>query len=182
MIKIAIVGKMCSGKSYLSDFIVEYYYTKKNLNIKKVAFADKVYELARDLFNMKEKDRKLLQSIGTKMREIDCDVWINYLLKTHKNENIIVEDGRYENEIKALHKNGFYIIKLELDKDTQFTRLKIKYPETYKKHIVNMEHESETCCDLIPKKYYNCIVKSDENLIEFIRTHLLDKDIMLKFF
>ena len=30
---------------------------------------------------MKIKNRELLQSIGTKMREIDEDIWIKYVLK-----------------------------------------------------------------------------------------------------
>ena len=179
--KIAISGKMCTGKTFISNLLINHF-EKENIKLHKLSFADDVYKIARELFSMKTKNRQLLQSIGTKMREIDSNVWVNYLLKTHKNENLIVEDGRYENEIKALHKNGFYIIKLELDKDTQLKRLMEKYPDTYNNHIKNLNHESETSSDLIPKKYFNCIVKSDEKLIEFIRTHLLENEIMLKFF
>ena len=48
------------------------------------SFGKKVKDVAVDLFNMKEKDRTLLTSIGTKMREIDSEVWINYILKQTK--------------------------------------------------------------------------------------------------
>ena len=55
---------------------------------------------------MKIKNRELLQSIGTKMREIDEDIWIKYVLKNNKN-NIIIDDLRYPNELEAL-KRKFY--------------------------------------------------------------------------
>ena len=70
MTKIAITGKMCSGKTTIANYLIE-----KNNQFVKISFADKVKEIATDLFNMKEKNRYLLQSIGTKMREIDEDVW-----------------------------------------------------------------------------------------------------------
>ena len=41
------------------------------------------------------------------MREIDPDVWINYVLNRTKNEQyLIVDDVRYKNEIKALKNKG----------------------------------------------------------------------------
>ena len=57
-----IVGKMCSGKSTLSNKIIKYY-KRFGIKLEKRAFADKVYELARDLFDMKKKNRLLLQQI-----------------------------------------------------------------------------------------------------------------------
>ena len=72
--KIAITGKMCSGKSTLARIIKE-----TNSNYVIYSFGQKVKDVAKDLFNMKEKDRSLLTSIGTKMREIDYEVWINYV-------------------------------------------------------------------------------------------------------
>ena len=44
-----------------------------------LSFADKIYDIAYDLFDMKEKDRKLLQDIGQKMREIDEKIFIKYI-------------------------------------------------------------------------------------------------------
>ena len=51
--KIAIIGKMCSGKSTLTQQIIKYYLKHKRIIFKKVAFADKVYDIAYNLFNMK---------------------------------------------------------------------------------------------------------------------------------
>ena len=65
MVKIAITGKMYGGKTTIAKYIME-----KNNNFIKLSFADKVKEIASDLFDMKEKDRYLLQSIGTKMLKL----------------------------------------------------------------------------------------------------------------
>ena len=115
--RIAILGKMCSGKTTTSNFIIDYLKNNENIIIKKVSFATKVYDIAYDLFDMKIKNRELLQSIGTKMREIDEDIWIKYVLKNNKN-NIIIDDLRYPNELKALKKE-IYIIKLDLIKSSK---------------------------------------------------------------
>ena len=164
--KIAIHGKMCSGKTTTSNFIIDYY-KNKGIILKKVAFADKVYELAYDLFNMKDKDRKLLQSIGTKMREIDNDVWINYVLNNNK-DNIIIDDARYINELKALKENGFIIIKLDLEKDIQLKRLKECYPDTYINHIKNLNHESENNSDLLDDSFFDIVLKSNNEILNNI--------------
>lgn len=79
--------------------------------LKKFAFADKVKEIAKDLFNMKHKNRELLQKIGQSMRVIDKYVWINYLLyKINNEDRVIIDDIRYPNEL-ILRDRGFIIIK-----------------------------------------------------------------------
>ena len=86
--RIGLMGKMASGKSTLAARIM-----KKYPNIKKLSLAEPVKEIANNLFNMKDKDRHLLQQIGTKMREIDPDVWVDTLLrKINDCDNIIVDD------------------------------------------------------------------------------------------
>jgi adenylate kinase family enzyme len=162
--RIAILGKMCSGKTTTSNFIIDYLKNNENIIIKKVSFATKVYDIAYDLFDMKIKNRELLQSIGTKMREIDEDIWIKYVLKNNKN-NIIIDDLRYPNELEALKRENFIIIKLELDKDTQLKRLKKCYPDTYQNHINNMNHESESLMDTMDNSEFDFILKSDDNIL-----------------
>ena len=72
--KIAICGKMASGKTTLADWFVD------NHDFLKISLAAKVKEIGVNLFGMKQKDRRLLQQIGMKMREIKEDVWIDYLI------------------------------------------------------------------------------------------------------
>ena len=71
--KIAIAGRMASGKTTLANHLVD-------MGYQKVSLAGKVKEIARDLFQMEEQDRPLLQQIGMKMREIRPSVWIDYII------------------------------------------------------------------------------------------------------
>ena len=77
--KIAIIGKMCSGKTTSANLIKQ-----MDNRYEIFSFGKKVKEVAVDLFQMQEKDRTLLTSIGTKMREIDPDIWVNYVLNQAK--------------------------------------------------------------------------------------------------
>ena len=152
--KIALIGKMCSGKTYVSSILM------RRCALKKFAFADKVKEVAKDLFNMNRKDRKLLQHIGQSMRNIDQHVWINYLLyKIEDEDRVIIDDVRYPNELQALRERDFIIIKLIVDKETQQKRLMETYPNNYTEHIDNMNHISEMHIDKMEADYE---IKSDD--------------------
>ena len=71
MMKIAITGKMCSGKTTLSNYLCQI-----EPRFQVFSFGKKVKQVASDLFGMDPliKDRSLLTSLGQKMREIDPDV------------------------------------------------------------------------------------------------------------
>ena len=158
--KIGLIGKMCSGKTHVSNIL------SRRCALKKFAFADKVKDIANDLFNMKRKNRKLLQEIGQSMRVIDPNVWINYLLYLIQEEDrVIIDDIRYPNELQALHERDFIIIKLIVDKETQRKRLMETYPETYVQHLDRLNHESETYVDILNADFE---IKSDEHVIENI--------------
>lgn len=137
--KIGIIGKMCSGKSTLAKNI-----QKKYNNYVITSFAEKIKILAKELFNMDIKDRKLLQMIGTKMRDINPDVWVNFTIDKFKNnENVIIDDVRYQNEIDKLKKENYLLIYLYISNDVQINRLKNTYKNNYQQHIDNLNHESE---------------------------------------
>ena len=146
--KIAIHGKMCYGKTTLANIIREF-----DNDFKILSFGQKVKDIAKDLFNVNYKDRTLLTNIGTKMREIDSDVWANYTINMGKiYDNVIIDDLRYQNEHDLCMKNGYKIIVLTLPKDIQIERLKSCYPDNYLDHIDNLEHESENgieCSDCL---------------------------------
>tara|TARA_Y100001970_G_C14191083_1_gene835435 strand:+ start:172 stop:729 length:558 start_codon:yes stop_codon:yes gene_type:complete len=139
--KIAVTGKMCSGKTTLCNYLCEL-----EPRFKIFSFGKKVKQVASDLFQMDPmvKDRTLLTSIGQKMREIDQDVWVNYVIKQCKDvEYCLVDDLRYQNEYEALVKNGFKIIQLNISDELQEERIKQVYPDNYKDHLKNRDHASE---------------------------------------
>ena len=142
---ILICGKMVSGKTSLRNLIMSIYPQYEHR-----AFGDKVKDIAHDLFSMdkdkSKKDRDLLVGIGTKMREINPDVWANYVRNSIKpNDNIIIDDLRYKNELKVIQKlpKPWFIIKIIISPDLQLKRLKKTYPHTWKTHLGNIKHHSE---------------------------------------
>ena len=139
--KIAVTGKMCSGKTTLCNYLCE---LEPRFEI--FSFGKKVKSVASDLFQMNPevKDRTLLTSIGQKMREIDPDVWVNYVISECKDtEYCLVDDLRYQNEYEALVNNGFKIIQLNISDELQEERIKIVYPDNYEDHLKNRNHSSE---------------------------------------
>ena len=137
--KIGICGQMCSGKTTIANYIVS-----KDKSYYITSFAKKLKEIAKDLFGMENKDRKLLIDIGKKMREIDKDVWVNYTIKENNNyQNIIIDDVRYLNEINKLKENNWVIIKLIISEKLQLERLKITYPNSWEKHYKHIKDNSE---------------------------------------
>jgi len=117
--RIALGGKMGTGKSSIADFLV------KAFQFKRYSFAAKLKELARELFNMDIKDRVLLQMLGTKIREIEADAWVNYVMKQVNTEaplRCVIDDMRYLNEADILRENGFILVKLQCSTNVRLNR------------------------------------------------------------
>lgn len=138
--KIAIHGPMCSGKTTISEIIKDH-----NSDYKTYSFGGKVKEIARDLFKMNGKDRSLLINVANKMKEINPDVWANYIvdeIKRDNKDNCIIDDLRFQNELDCL--DDWLFISLTTPKEVRIERIIKLYPENYKDHIKNMDDISET--------------------------------------
>ena len=135
--KFAIYGPMCSGKTTIANII-----QNENNNYEIFSFGGKIKELARELFDMKNKDRSLLINIASKMREIDEDVWAKYVInQTKDKEFCIIDDLRFQNELNYLE--GWKIICLTTPLNVRLERLKNLY-DNHEDHVKNMKHKSET--------------------------------------
>ena len=140
--KIAITGKICSGKSTLANKL------KNILKLEKYSFANNVKKYAKEIFEMEYKDRKLIQDFAEKMKEIDNNIWIKQLDKEIKDKvHIIIDDLRFENEYKYLKANKYYIIKLVIDKNQQIKRIEDLYKDKAPEHLERLEHISECNID-----------------------------------
>lgn len=135
MVHIAFVGKAGSGKTTLSNYLVDKY------NFVKLSFAKPVKDIARNYFGLKgAKHRDLLQAIGQKMREIDENVWINILLRKVIKINfayassIVIDDCRYKNEAETLSKWNFILIRL--------IGRQLKLTKEQSRHLSEMELEN----------------------------------------
>ena len=147
--KIAICGKMCSGKSTLANHIMRSF-----PGYQKYSFAQRVKELCSDLFGMKGKDRPLLIQFANSMRDIDENVWINQVLQeTRGNKDCIIDDVRYQNEVDALIQDGWIFIQLHIPYGLQKKRIMRVYPDNYQDHLDAMNHISESNSFTFPQGY-----------------------------
>jgi len=157
--KIAICGKMCSGKSTLANYIMSSY-----PGYQKYSFAQKVKELCVELFDMEGKDRVLLINFANKMRDIDGKVWVNHVLKqTESKEKCIIDDVRYQNEVDALIEDGWSFIQLNVPNELQKKRIMELYPDNYQEHIQSMNHISERNEFVIPEGYPRLVLDTSES-------------------
>lgn len=163
MHRIVFIGKIASGKSFASSIL-----QKKYPKVKKLSFATPVKEIAVEHFSMTNKDRKLLQIIGTTGRAIDENVWVNKLLsKIHEGRSYVIDDARFINECNHLRNKGFSIVYLKVDRETRIQRIKDLYKENAQNHIDNMDDESEN--QLRPEDAdFVWEVKTEEELYEKI--------------
>jgi len=107
-----INGKARSGKDTMADYIV------KKIGAKKVWFAKPLKDMGIKYFgltneecydNKTEFSRRVLQSLGTTLREeIDKNFWVNMVIKQISEfsaegyEHFVISDCRYKNEIIEL--------------------------------------------------------------------------------
>ena len=165
---IAISGPMCSGKTTIANLICNL-----NTDYKIYSFGGKIKALAKELFDMSSKDRSLLINIANKMKEINKDVWINYLHKQClKENNCIIDDLRFENELESLKNNpnnSWHFIVIQIPTEIRIKRIKELYPKNYEDHIKNMDDISEKGLIDFPKErtlYIN--YENEDNILETI--------------
>ena len=153
--KIAVFGKMRSGKNTVADILTHEHYFKQ------FAFGDGIGEIIEKYFPedwVGGKPRKHYQHIGQQLRVLNPDVWINYLLRTVEKygedcrflrqcpNNIVVTDGRQLNEAKRLKEEGFLIVKVTAPEELRIKRMEAS-GDVYSPELLS--HETELQVDLI---------------------------------
>lgn len=163
---------MGSGKTTLANVLEGYY------GFHRFSFADKLKQVAMDLWGLtheevygERKNRRLLQDLGMKMREIDENVWVNYLIRElNARESltedyklqpyltpisftnmVVVDDLRYKNEYIKLRENGFVMVRINADEGIRQKRI----GDTFK----NTGHSSE--CDLDDIKDWDVVINNN---------------------
>tara|TARA_Y100000389_G_scaffold202779_1_gene249171 strand:- start:12498 stop:13058 length:561 start_codon:yes stop_codon:yes gene_type:complete len=160
--KIAISGKMGSGKSFVAEKIVE------EFGYYKTALAAKVKELAGELFDMKYKNRGLLINFATKMREIDSYVWINCVLRETKDisDNIVLDDLRLQNEYETLKSKGWFLIKIDIPEEIRLHRLVEKYGTKFVEHQNHFQSFTENDVVTMNDNCFDLVIKNDDDMTE----------------
>lgn len=162
--KVAITGKMRSGKDTLAKFFID------NIDANQLAFGDGIKKVAKAYFPeivVEGKPRKLYQDIGQQFRQIDADVWVKDLNRVLTNltdigeTEFVVSDVRQMNEYLYLKKMGFTVIKVEAHDEIRKERIQrsgdIYLPEDF-------YHETEVAVDSIPCDY---LLENNTTLLDF---------------
>jgi hypothetical protein len=114
----SFVGRMASGKSTYADEMARKMSSELGIRIYRASLSAKISEVAKELFGMEGKDRRLLQKIGTKMREIDPEVWARLLVQNaiaFKTMPMIIDGIRTHGEEAVIREGipGMFIVRLE---------------------------------------------------------------------
>jgi len=125
---IGLVGKAKSGKDTVADYIVRQH------NFEKVAFADDLKALCKNMFDLTDAQvhtqegketvdvrygitpREILQKVGTDwFRSVYPNIWVNRLVKKLQDrsaDDFVVTDIRFPNEVDAIKSIGGIIVKI----------------------------------------------------------------------
>lgn len=135
---IVFYGKAGAGKSTCADYLVDQH------GYKKLSFAGPLKEIAVRLWGDEAfKDRGRLQDLGTKLREIDEDVWVNPMLRSvdESDAPIVNDDTRFPNEYWRLKERGFVFVRVLANEALRVDRLmRIGKLDD----LSQLNHESET--------------------------------------
>ena len=171
--RIAICGKLRSGKSAIADHLTyEYGFTKMSFGAELKRQADELFadsevfktEETRvpDIFGgtrviSERKPRELYQRYGQAMRSLDPDVWVNQLARTaevyanmRSTIGLVIDDLRQPNEEIWARDNGFTIIRVNANEDTRLERARA-LGDAFE--IEDLRHETELHIDDIEADY-----------------------------
>ena len=150
---IYFVGKAGAGKTYSAKHLIRKY------KYRQAKFAFPVYNLAYNYFDMKDKDRKLLQVIGTDIARqlLNSEIWVNRFIQDtfivrktaeklgYSINALVCDDVRFANEHLALKKAGWIGIYLDVSDDIRVKRLAGRDGDA---QVTTLKHSSETSIDL----------------------------------
>ena len=147
MMKIALTGKMRSGKDTVAEIMGKY------ARFNEIKFSKGITEIIENYLPevaSKGKDRYAYQVIGQSLREIDPLIWVKYSIGKAIGDNVIITDLRQQNEYEYLKEHGFIIIKVESNLGDRINRMKELDEDN---SIDRMNHETERFIDLIEADY-----------------------------
>lgn len=170
MVKIALMGKMRSGKDTVAEMIEQE--IRYEMPCERYAFADGIKDILLDYFledvieldKQGKKPRHYLQHIGQEFRKLNEGVWIGYLDKAikanahiHKeigypDRCVVITDVRQPNEHFYVKNLGYHIIKIVADDETRIKRME-ELNQIDDSTTEEMQHETEKYIDSLSHDY-----------------------------
>lgn len=120
--RVAFAGKMCSGKDTASDFLVRKY------GFHQLSFADPIRDIARAVYGDRWKvdGREFMQEVGRLGRRLDPMLWVNRVVAmviAYPEVSYVINDVRFPNEVEALKRLNFLVIRINVSREKQIERL-----------------------------------------------------------
>jgi len=168
--KIALTGKMRSGKSTVAEYLAKEY------GFKRVSFSTELKRCVYYLFDIKTfdnrygKPREILQKFGQFCRTIDNDVWVRKCfqeikclenlakLLRRKDFRIVIDDLRQPNEYDRCRAEGFVIVRVTAPDSLRIERIEAS-GEGFDLEAFN--HETEQYVDTFDVDYE---IRNDSDL------------------
>lgn len=149
MLKIALTGKLRSGKSAVAErLFYEHGFEWP------ISFGGKLKYYADRIFDVNEGDRKpraIYQQFGQLCRSIDEDVWIKHAefsvqqaLDSRSTRGIVIDDMRQPNEYEWCRANGFVIVRVSAPLEARVKRAEIAGDAF---ELADLEHNTESYVD-----------------------------------
>jgi dephospho-CoA kinase len=140
-LRIALTGKMRSGKDTVAEHLVVSY------GFERQAFGDALKLHAHATLPWiaaDPKPRALYQQFGQLMREIEPDVWVRHVERQLSDKPVVISDLRQPNEHEWARKNGFTIVRVTTPDDIRIKRM-IDAGDDFTAHDIT--HETELSID-----------------------------------
>lgn len=159
--KLAIVGKIRSGKDTVGSMFIQEY------GCMRMAFGDGIGRVIKDYFPEAFKDgkpRRHYQHIGQRFRDLDPDVWVKDLgrmytaLKHMGIERFVVTDMRQMNEYEYLKSQGFQVAKVDTADEIRLERMNANGDNFT---LEDLNHETEAQIDALP---YDFLISNNTTL------------------
>ena len=167
--RIALSGKICSGKSTVARKLQKYL---KDSEIH--TFSTPLKSIVKLLFKNKI-SRKHLTVIGQALRDVDEDIFVNAVFDNiiQKKNFLIIEDVRYKNELAKCKFENFLTVRLNISENAQRER-SIKRNGTDVTEETNFLHKSETDLDN-SQKDFDLVINVDKLSVDDIVQKIFHK-------
>jgi dephospho-CoA kinase len=157
-LKIALLGKMRSGKDTIGEYAASKY------GFVRYAFGDELKRYYHELFGKTEsKPREGYQWFGQICRSHDPDIWVRKCFENIHEQNVIITDLRQPNEYERCLNEGFTFIKVHCDDDIRIKRILEKNDRFNTK---DLQHETESYIDTYE---YDYLIENNSTLDELLK-------------
>lgn len=113
-VRICLLGRQRAGKDAAAEYLVSQW------GFRRLALADGVRKVCREIFGVEGRDRALAIAAGNALREVRGSVWVDYILRKldsieYAGHRVVISDVRFPNELEAFRKCDFHPLRIVAD-------------------------------------------------------------------